>query len=123
MFQVPNLANTTNEGPITQNGFRELAGYIFGGNKKRTGISDSDKETIANDRPRNDRNNHLLKRKNRNDRPGNDRHLPSTKQTTMSFILPSKYRALSAPPVTKDPSVVLEEIEPYTITVLLLIRP
>jgi len=86
------------DGATTQNGFRDLAGYIFGGNKKRTQMEESDK--IAMTAPVMSYNN------------------PEEKTTSMSFILPSKYQTVEDLPVPNNQNVKLEVVEPYTAAVL-----
>jgi hypothetical protein len=86
------------EGATTQSGFRDLAGYIFGGNKKRTQIEKSDKIAMT--------------------APVMSYNDPNKKTTTMSFILPSKYQSIEDLPVPNNDSVKLEVVEPYTAAVL-----
>ena len=111
--------DTTGEGPTTQRGFRELAGYIFGGNKKRSGLGQKDKiamtapvltETTA---PPMGINENIAMTA-----PVMSESSASNETTTMSFILPSKYQSIDDLPIPNDNNVKLEVVEPYTVAAL-----
>lgn len=111
------VPDTEGEGPTTANGFRELAGYIFGGNKKPDG---SEKQKIAMTAP-------VLTETVSPAAIGENIAMTapvisdsnvSNKTTTMSFILPSKYQSVEELPIPNDNRVKLEVIEPYTVAVL-----
>ncbi|PMD28031.1 SOUL-domain-containing protein [Hyaloscypha hepaticicola] len=80
------------EGATTQSGFRNLAGYIFGGNKKRNKTDENDKIAMT--------------------APVMSYNDPKKKTTTMSFILPSKYQYIEDLPITNNEDVKLEVVEP-----------
>lgn len=86
------------EGATTQSGFRDLAGYIFGGNKKRNKTDENDKIAMT--------------------APVMSYNDPKKKTTTMSFILPSKYQYIEDLPIPNNEDVKLEVVEPYTAAVL-----
>lgn len=86
------------EGATTQSGFRDLAGYIFGGNKKRNKTDENDKIAMT--------------------APVMSYNDPKKKTTTMSFILPSKYQSIEDLPIPNNENVKLEVVEPYTAAVL-----
>lgn len=86
------------EGATTQSGFRDLAGYIFGGNKKRTQTEESDKISMT--------------------APVMSYHDTTQKITTMSFILPSKYQTIEDLPIPNNSSIKLQVVEPYTAAVI-----
>jgi hypothetical protein len=86
------------EGATTPSGFRDLAGYIFGGNKKRAKTDESDKIAMT--------------------APVMTFSDPDKKATTMSFILPSKYQSIDELPIPNNSKVELEVVEPYTAAVL-----
>lgn len=86
------------EGATTSNGFRDLAGYIFGGNKKRDKTEENDKIAMT--------------------APVMSYNDPDQKTTTMSFILPSKYQSIEDLPIPNNENVKLEVVEPYTAAVL-----
>ena len=107
------VSNANGEGNATQSGFRDLAGYIFGGNKQRAGADKAKKiamtapvmteeaspEKIAMTAP-------VMTESN------------DTKSTRMSFVLPSKYKSLDDLPIPNDSKVKLEVVEPHTVAVL-----
>jgi hypothetical protein len=79
---------------------RQLAGYIFGGNKKRVTTNKKENESIAMTAP-------VMTDSN-----------SSTKTTTMAFILPSKYQIVEDLPIPNDSSVKIEVVEPCTVAAL-----
>ncbi len=113
--------DTASEGAMSQKGFRQLAGYIFGGNKKRVAIDKNENESIAMTSP-------VMTETNTLPPCGSDKIAmtapvmtdsdASKKTTTMSFILPSKYQSVEDLPVPNDSSVKIEVIEPYTVAAL-----
>jgi hypothetical protein len=106
---------------MSQQGFRQLAGYIFGGNKRRSATNGKENENIAMASP-------VITETNTPSSAGSDKIAmtapvmtdtdASKKTTTMSFILPSKYQSIEDLPIPNDSSVKIEIIEPYTVAVL-----
>jgi hypothetical protein len=105
---------------MSQQGFRQLAGYIFGGNKKRIAADKNENESIAMTAP-------VMTETNASSESSDKIAMtapvmtdsdPSKKTTTMSSILPSKYQSVDELPVPNDSSVKIEVIEPYTVAAL-----
>lgn len=113
--------DTTSEGAMSQQGLRQLAGYIFGGNKKRVTTDKKENESIAMTAP-------VMTETNATSSVGSDKIAmtapimtdsnSSTKTSHMSFILPSKYQIVEDLPIPNDSSVEIEVVEPYTIAAL-----